>query len=182
MEAASNREPSPYSSPMFFLPIIVGFMFAGLGAFVFASSNGWASFLALLFFSVGDAGVSLLVAGMVFGFPIATIAAGFLLMPIAIAVTPSGIVYTTRLKREIFAWDSLLPATGVPGGSWAPFRFTSVTGNGTCIRWIDRVRAKQIMRDAPVPPKFFPKAYWEWAGIAGPTSLPEPPPPLRSGS
>lgn len=182
MEEGTDSGPSPYSSPMFYLPIIVGFMFSGLGAFVFTSSNGWASFLSLLFFSVGDAAVSLLVAGMVFGFPIATIVAGWLLMPIAIAVTPSGVVYTTRLKREVFGWDSLLPATGVPGGSWAPFRFTNVTGSGTCFRWIDRVRGRQILRNAPVSPKFFPASYWVWAGVASPTSLSEPDPPLQSGS
>jgi hypothetical protein len=182
MEEVGNVEPSPYGSPMFYLPMIVGFMFAGMIAFVFAYSNGWPSFLSLLFFSAGDASVSLLVAGIVFGMPIATIGAGFLLMPIAIAVTPSGIVYTTRLKREIFGWDSFLPATGVPSGAWAPFRFSSLTGSRIDFRWIDRVRAREIMRNPDVPPKFFPKVYWEWAGVEAPTSLPETAAPLRSGS
>jgi len=182
MEGVSNGGPSPYSSPMFFLPIIVGFMFAGICAFVFAYSSGWASFLSLLSFSAGNAAVSLLVAGIVFGMPIATIAAGFLLSPTSIVVTPTGIMYATRLKRETFPWDSLLPASGIPSGSWAPFRFNNPAGRGACTRWIDLIRARQILSNAAVPPEYFPKGYWDWAGVAGPASSPEAAPPLRSDS
>lgn len=166
MNEASESEPSQYSSPMFFLPVLVGCMFAGLLTFVFVYSTGWSFFVSIvLFASKANLGLSPLIDAVTFGLPIATVIVGFLLTPVSIVVTPSGIEYRTRLKREHLPWDSLRPTKGVPGGAWAPFNFKIPATGSPGIRWIDRLHARQMMTSPDFPLRDLPNAYWEWAGL-----------------
>lgn len=132
--------------------------------------DGWSLFLSrLVYASKGDLPISVFYTIVLFVLPAATLVAGYLVAPVSIAITESGIVYTDWIRSEQFPWTSIRPFKGVPSGAWAPFHFSMPGGAKPRIRWIDRARVREMLANPKLPRQNIPVAYWSWAGLPTPT-------------